>query len=116
MFGGNLAVGWPAALVAKHYMPGFEDRLRTAVRISDSFFEALDRHPAYAVERIANGTNLTRVRVTGRDAATIRQRLGDKKILLPGPSATGIFTLAVNETWNRATAADLVSAFEQSAT
>ena len=26
MFGGNLAVGWPAALVARHYMDGFVER------------------------------------------------------------------------------------------
>ena len=30
MFGGNLAIGWPAVLVARHYMDGFLDRLTNA--------------------------------------------------------------------------------------
>ena len=38
MFGGNLAVGWPAALVARHYMDGFLDRLTSAVRVSEAFY------------------------------------------------------------------------------
>ena len=45
MFGGNLAVGWPAALVARHYMDGFLDRLKSAVRVSEDFYTAIARHP-----------------------------------------------------------------------
>jgi hypothetical protein len=33
MFGGNLAVGWPAAVVTRHYMDGFVDRLRRRARL-----------------------------------------------------------------------------------
>ena len=52
MFGGNLAVGWPAALVARHYMDGFLDRLTSAVRVSEEFYTAIARHPR--VTRHAN--------------------------------------------------------------
>ncbi len=34
MFGGNLAAGWPAAVIATHYMDGYLDRLGAAVRVS----------------------------------------------------------------------------------
>jgi threonine aldolase len=114
MFGGNLAAGWPAALVARHYMDGFEERLRTAVRNSEEFFTAIGKHPVFALERIPNGTNLTRLTLTRHDPATFRRSLGDRGVLLPAAGTSGGFTLAVNETWNRRSPADLVQAFEQS--
>ena len=45
MFGGNLAVGWNAALVARHFMDGFEGRLKSAVQISETFYAAMAKHP-----------------------------------------------------------------------
>ena len=107
MFGGNLAVGWPAALVARHYMDGFVDRLKSAVAVSEAFYTQIARHPKVSVERIPNGTNLTRVVVKGVDPLGIRKRLSAQGVFLPNPAAGGVFTLGVNETWNRATAADL---------
>jgi threonine aldolase len=113
MFGGNLAVGWPAALVAGHYMDGFVDRLKTAVRVSEDFYTAIAKHPRVKVERIPNGTNLTRLRLEGVDAGAVRQRLADRGVRLPGVAPGGVVTLGVNETWNRTTSAELAHAFEQ---
>jgi threonine aldolase len=113
MFGGNLAVGWPAALVAQHYMDGFGERLRSAVGVSEAFYTALARHPRVGIERIPNGTNLARLTVKGVDAALVARRLRERGILLPGGTAAGVITLGVNETWNRTTGADLAQAFEQ---
>ena len=114
MFGGNLAVGWPAAVVATHYMDGFLDRLRAAVRISEDFYAAIGRHPAFSVERVPGGTNLTHVTVKTSDRAAFKNRLAERGVLLPD-GETGRFTLAVNETWARSSVADLAHAFEQSA-
>ena len=114
MFGGNLAVGWPAAVVATHYMDGFLDRLRAAVRISEDFYAAIGRHPAFSVERVPGGTNLTHVTVKTSDRAAFKNRLAERGVLLPD-GGTGRFTLAVNETWARSSVADLAHAFEQSA-
>jgi threonine aldolase len=113
MFGGNLAVGWPAALVAGHYMDGFVDRLKTAVRISEDFYAAIAKHPRVTVERIPNGTNLTRLRLKDVDGASLGRRLAERGVRLPGAAGGGIVTLGVNETWNRTTAAELTRAFEQ---
>ena len=113
MFGGNLAVGWPAALVAGHYMDGFVERLKTAVRVSEDFYAGIATHPKVTVERIPNGTNLTRLRLKDVDAASLGPRLAARGVRLPGISGNGVVMLGVNETWNRTTAAELTRAFEQ---
>jgi threonine aldolase len=113
MFGGNLAVGWPAAVVARHYMDGFLDRLKSAVRISEDFYAAIARHPKVSVARIPNGTNLTRLTLKGANVAIVRKKLLDRHIEMPGGSPEGVVTLGVNETWNRSSGAELAVAFEQ---
>lgn len=111
MFGGNLAVGWPAALVARHYMDGFVERLTRAVRVSEAFYAQLARHPAVTVTRIPHGTNLTRLTLTGVDPGEVSRRLASDGIRLPAAAADGVITLAVNETWTRTSADDLMRAF-----
>jgi len=111
MFGGNLAVGWPAALVARHYMDGFVDRLKSAVAVSESLYAELSRHPKVSIERIPNGTNLTRVVVKGVDSLAVRKRLIAQGVFLPNPAPGGAFTLGVNETWNRTTSVTLARHF-----
>ncbi len=115
MFGGNLAVGWPAAVVATHYMDGYLDRLGAAVRISEDFYAAIGSDPSFSVERIPGGTNLARVTVKTGDRARFAGRLAERGVLIPA-GGTGPFTLAVNETWARSSAAELARAFQQSAT
>ena len=114
MFGGNLAVGWNAALVARHFMDGFEDRLKNAVAISKAFYLAIDAHPRVTVEHIPNGTNLTRMTVDGVALTAVASRLASRGILMPAvPAGQSTVTLGVNETWNRTSAAELTRAFEQ---
>jgi threonine aldolase len=114
MFGGNLAVGWNAALVARHFMDGFEGRLKSAVRTSEALYSALATHPRLAIERIPNGTNLTRLTFKGVNAAVVASRLGERGIAMSATSGQATVTVGVNETWNRMAAADLIRAFEQS--
>jgi len=113
MFGGNLAVGWPAALVARHYMDGFLNRLKSAVRISEDFYTAIARHPRVSVSRIPNGTNVTRLALKGANVAAVGKKLLERDIRMPGGAPDGMVTLRVNETWNRTSGADLAAAFEQ---
>jgi threonine aldolase len=113
MFGGNLAVGWPAALVARHYMDGFLERLTRAVRVSEDFYAAITRDPRVRVARLPNGTNLARLTFKNADARGVARRLAERRILMPGGSPDGVVTLGVNETWNRTTGVDLARAFEQ---
>lgn len=114
MFGGNLAVGWTAALVARHFMNGFEGRLKSAVQASEAFYAAMAKHPRVSIERIPNGTNLARMTFKGVGASQVARKLADRGIAMSAPQGPGPITLGVNETWNRLPAADLVRAFEQS--
>jgi threonine aldolase len=113
MFGGNLAQGWPAAVVARHFMDGFVDRLKAAIGVSESLFTALSRHPRVAIDRVPNGTNITRLTLRGTNPATVTSRLAERGIRLPAASAAGVVTLGVNETWTRMPAAEIVEAFER---
>ena len=113
MFGGNLAVGWNAALVARHFMDGFEGRLKSAVQISETFYSAMAKHPRVAIERIPNGTNLARVTLKGVTAADVAKRLAERGIAMSVPPSGVTIGFSVNETWNRMSAADLIRAFEQ---
>jgi threonine aldolase len=114
MFGGNLAVGWNAALVARHFMDGFEARLKSAVQISETFYTAMAKHPRVAIDRIPGGTNLTRVSFKGIDAAAVAKRVAERGIAMSAPPGATTVAFGVNETWNRMTAAELIQAFEQS--
>jgi threonine aldolase len=111
MFGGNLAAGWPAAVVARHYMHGYLDRLTSAVRVSEDFYRAVATHPKVRVTPIANGTNLRRMAVSGTDMAALRLRLAERHIRLPGGGTDGNLMLAVNETWAHTTGAELARVF-----
>ncbi len=114
MFGGNLAAGWNAAVVCRHFMDGFEGRLKTAVQTSETFYSAIAKHPKIGIERIPNGTNLTRVTFKGVSPADVGKRLAERGIAMSGPANPGTITFGVNETWSRMSAAALIDAFEKS--
>ena len=111
MFGGNLATGWPAAVVARHYMNGYLDRLKAAVRVSEDFYRAIGAHPNMKVVPVPNGTNLRRVMFSGTDLAALSRRLRERGIRLPGGAPDGTVTLGVNETWIRTTGPALAQSF-----
>jgi threonine aldolase len=75
MFGGSLRQAWPYAAVALHYLEGFPERFGRAVKAADALFDALRGHPCCRIVRSATGTNVTRLRVVGGDAARLPERL-----------------------------------------
>lgn len=110
MFGGGLNAVWPFALVALHYLSGFEDRYSRAVRLSEDWIRGLQQHGSFTIDRVPAGTNLFRVRVKGADAAAFRKRLAAGGVMLSAPQRD-TFLVGVNETLNRTTAAALTEAF-----
>lgn len=110
MFGGGLPHVWPYAAVALHYLDGFEQRYALAVKNSESVIQALERDANFGMERIAGGTNIFRMRVFGVNAPVYQTRLAYAGITVADPVADW-FTIQVNETWGRATAAELVQRF-----
>jgi threonine aldolase len=111
MFGGGLYQAWPFAAVALHYADGFVDRLRRSIPVAQSFIDGLQRIDGVTISRIAGGTNLFRIAVPAARAAALRERLAADGIQLGAPSATGGFTIAVNETMARRSAPALIAAF-----
>ena len=111
MFGSGLPGAWPFAAVALNFLPGFIDRFTNAVAVSESFITEVDRHDAFHVERMAGGTNLFRLRVTGTDPEGFRRRLREQQVDLGGVRADGSFIVGVNETWNRTTPDELAHRF-----
>ena len=114
MFGGNLYAGWSAAIVARYFMEGFVNRLKTAIAVSEEFYNSLSQYKNFEVARVTNGTNLTRVTVTDADIDRFRAKLAEKGILIGQASEQGRFTLSVNETWNRISSRNLIQAFSDS--
>ena len=113
MFGAGLPAAWPFAAIAHHYLPGFVDRYRQAVDVSESWVAQLTRHDAFSVERIPNGTNLSWLRVKTGDVGAFRSRLRDQGVTLGAPR-DGRMLVGVNETWNRRPADELAEMFAAS--
>ena len=115
MFGGNLAVGWNAALVARHFMDGFEGRLKSAVQTSETFYAAMAKHPRLGDRAHPERHQPDARDVQGRECRGCRASgSAERGIAMSGRQAPGTITFGVNETWNRHERGDLIGAFEQS--
>ena len=110
MFGGGLPNAWPFAAVALHYLKGFGDRFSRAVRVSEDLVQTLRQRDGFTVERIPSGTNLFRLKVRTTDVAAFRRRVAARGVQLSAPQGD-TFLVAVNETLNRQSAAELSDTF-----
>jgi threonine aldolase len=101
MYGGSLPFAWAFAAVAAHYLEGFSERFQEAVKRSEVVFQILGDRPDFEIERVPNGTNVSRLKVAGTDPQRFRERLSQVNIDLPEPLADGTgFKIQVNETWS----------------
>lgn len=113
MFGGALFQAWPFALLAKHYASGYLDHMKNAIAVSEEFIAGVNSGAA-RVERITNGTNIFRLVVAREQAEVLRIRLAREGVFLSRPferNGDAVFSLLVNESWNRTTGARLTSRF-----
>jgi ribosomal protein L2 len=70
-------------------------------------------HPRLSIDRIPNGTNVTRVSFKSVDAAQVAKKLGDRGVIMSAPPGASTVGFGVNETWARMSAQDMVKAFEE---
>jgi hypothetical protein len=70
----------------------------------------LRAEPRLGVERVANGSNLFYLRVAGVEAGAYARKVSAAGLTLGAPVG-GRFTVAVNETWNRATSEEIAGRF-----
>ena len=90
------------------HLPGFVDRFRAAVAVSESFIDRITEYEAFSVDRMQAPTNLFRLRVAAPNLTAFRARLQNAGVDMGSNRSDGSFLLAVNETWNRVTAGSLV--------
>jgi threonine aldolase len=115
MFGGGLHEVWPFAAVALHYLNGFEGRFHAAMESSERVIAALQMDSNFGVERIANGTNIFRLRVFGVNAPVYQNRLFGAGISTSNPTGDW-FHIQVNETWTRVSASEIAGRFRNALT
>jgi hypothetical protein len=76
---------------------------------------ALQTDSNFGVERIANGTNIFRLRVLGVNAPVYQNRLFGVGISTSNPAGDW-FSIQVNETWTRAAASEIAGRFRSALT
>lgn len=115
MFGGGLRQAWPYAAVALHYLDGFGERFERAAAAAETLFQVLRREANCRVLRSASATNVTRLLVSGPDAAKLPERLLARGIsirpALHATTADAEFELCTNETILRRPIAQIAEAF-----
>ena len=108
MFGGGMPEVWPFAAVALHHLDGYPASAAQALAVAEDLFARLPADGRCVVERVPNGTNVFRLKLTKGDPASWRQKLLQRGVELPKPNAeTGVFTCKMNPTWIRSTAGEL---------
>ena len=112
MFGGGLPQVWPFAVVALHYLDGFEQRFRKAMDTAESVISTLRTDTNFELARVPNGTNVFRLRVNGVNAPVYLGRLESAGISARPPTGDWL-TLQVNETWAPVPAPEIAARFRK---
>jgi threonine aldolase len=112
MFGGGLSEAWPYAAVANHYLDGFPERFKQAVKTAEQLFEILKTNSHFQIEKIPNGTNIYKLKMINVDSRKFREALKGKSIELRSPSTEfNGFWLYINESINQLSAEKLAQLF-----
>ena len=96
-FGGGMRHAWQSAAIALHYLDGFEERYRKAVRRGDELLRRLEQKNV-KVHRLEARTNIFQVEFPSAPGADFQKRLADRGIMIGRPPAQGPMNLMVNET------------------
>ena len=112
MFGGGLQHVWPFAAVALHTLGDFEVSFGKARETSEAVLKTLSADSNFTIERIANGTNIFRLRVHNVNAPVYHLRLEEAGISAAAPEQDW-FALRVNATWARVPADEILARFRK---
>jgi hypothetical protein len=82
------------------------------VENSEAVIQSLSKNSNFGIERIANGTNIFRLRVFNINAPVYKMRLFDAGVTIGDP-VNEWFLMQVNETWGGASAAEITRRFVQ---
>lgn len=112
MFGGGLPGVWPYAAVALQFVESFIEEYSAALQKAETLFQQLEAKPAFRVEKIAHGTHIVKLHVSGTDLDQLRNKLWQDNIHLPSAQHSwGGFLLKLNPSLNRRSGQELAHAF-----
>jgi len=115
MMGGSLPAVWPFAAIALHHLDDFEAESISVLAMAEQLFSRLEASGRCQVLRVANGTNVFRLRLAQGDPEQWRTNAQAWGVELPAPDAiNGEFICKMNPTWLRSTADDLAQALLES--
>lgn len=107
MFGGGLPEAWPFAAGALEDLPGFIERLKTAVAASEQVFQALESR-GIPVRRVPRGTNVAFLPLGSAEPSGVQKALADAHVRARAtPRGAKELRVVVNESWNRREPRDL---------
>ncbi len=107
-FGGGLLHAWEPAVIAMHYLDGFEERYSTAVNNGKRLLALLERTGRFQFDRKPNGSNIFPMSVDGIKLEALREKLRPAGIVI-GP----VPLLQINETINRRPVEEIADAFKK---
>ena len=107
-FGGGLLHAWEPALVAMHYLDGFEERFSQAVRNGKHLVTLLERNGRFQFEKVPNGSNIIGLSVSGMKPEALRDKLKTAGIVLAAAPQ-----LQFNETINRRPVEEIADSFRK---
>ena len=108
--GGAVFGAWPAACIALKTLEGFPERFASAVALSEEFLRRIAAERRVRVERIAGGTNLARLHLSGVDGAKLTQNLEAEGIRI-SRLEDGVLEVQTNESLLRTSAERLAQTF-----
>lgn len=108
--GGAVFGAWPAACIALKTLEGFPERFASAVALSEEFLRRIAADRRVRVERIASGTNIARLHLSGVDGAKLAQNLEAEGIRISRLEG-GVLEVQTNESLLRTSAERLAQTF-----
>lgn len=107
MFGGGLPHAWPFAAIALHYLDGFMEDYRAALKRARGLF-SVTNNQGLVSETLPGGTHIVRATLQTGNALRFREALAQRQVAVPEPD-NNVFYFKINPTLNDA--ADLESRF-----
>jgi threonine aldolase len=107
-FGGGLLHAWEPAMVAMHFLNGFEGRYQSAVRNGNQLMSLLERTGRFQFEKVQGGSNVFGMSVTGVELKTLQERLRAAGIVIGATPQ-----LQINETLNRRPVEEIAAEFKK---
>jgi threonine aldolase len=105
-FGGGLLHAWEPAVVAMHFLDGFEERYRNAVQNGNRLMSLLEKSGRFQFEKV--GSNIFGMQVGGMAMETLRDRMRGAGILVSVAPQ-----LQINETVNRRPVEEIAAEFQK---